>query len=87
MILEFGVFQQNRPTADVGVTSTFALASFRSGPKYQHKKHDFSFLLIGVNSFLGGKENHVEGGEVVASHLTGSLSAFWVIERTYSFWS
>jgi hydrogenase/urease accessory protein HupE len=27
------------------------------------------------------------GGEVVASYVIGGTSAFWVIERTYSFWS
>ena len=30
---------------------------------YEHKKHDGSLPLIGVNTFLGGKESHVEGGE------------------------
>jgi len=29
----------------------------------------------------------LNGGEVAASYLIGSLSAFWLIERTYSFWS
>ena len=29
----------------------------------------------------------LQGGEVAASYLIGSLSAFWVIERTYSFWN
>jgi len=29
---------------------------------YEHKKHDGSLPLIGVNTFLGGKESHVEGG-------------------------
>lgn len=28
----------------------------------------------------------LQGGEVAASYLIGSLSAFWLIERTYSFW-
>lgn len=28
----------------------------------------------------------LNGGEVAASYLIGSLSAFWLIERTYSFW-
>jgi len=27
------------------------------------------------------------GGQVVASYIIGSTAAFWVIERTYSFWS
>jgi len=31
---------------------------------YEHKKHDGSLPLIGVNTFLGGKESHVEGGEI-----------------------
>ncbi len=31
---------------------------------YEHKKHDGSLPLIGVNTFLGGKGSHVEGGEV-----------------------
>jgi len=31
---------------------------------YEHKKHDGSLPLIGVNTFLGGKESHIEGGEV-----------------------
>ena len=31
---------------------------------YEHKKHDGSLPLIGVNTFLGGKESHAEGGEV-----------------------
>lgn len=31
---------------------------------YEHKKHDGSLPLIGVNTFLGGKESHVEGGTV-----------------------
>ncbi|MGB5292849.1 MAG: methylmalonyl-CoA mutase family protein, partial [Lysobacterales bacterium] len=30
---------------------------------YEHKKHDGSLPLIGVNTFLGGKDSHVEGGE------------------------
>ena len=30
---------------------------------YEHKKHDGSLPLIGVNTFLGGKESHAEGGE------------------------
>jgi methylmalonyl-CoA mutase len=30
---------------------------------YEHKKHDGSLPLIGVNTFLGGKECHAEGGE------------------------
>jgi len=29
----------------------------------------------------------LQGGEIAASYLIGSLSAFWLIERTYSFWS
>jgi hydrogenase/urease accessory protein HupE len=32
-------------------------------------------------------EKVLQGSEVAASYLIGSLSAFWVIERTYSFWS
>jgi len=31
---------------------------------YEHMKHDASLPLIGVNTFLGGKENHVEGGDL-----------------------
>lgn len=31
---------------------------------YEHKKHDGSLPLIGVNTFLGGKQSHVEGGEI-----------------------
>lgn len=31
---------------------------------YEHKKHDGSLPLIGVNTFLGGKQSHVEGGEL-----------------------
>ena len=31
---------------------------------YEHKKHDGSLPLIGVNTFLGGKESHIEGGEL-----------------------
>ena len=31
---------------------------------YEHKKHDGTLPLIGVNTFLGGKESHVEGGEL-----------------------
>jgi methylmalonyl-CoA mutase len=31
---------------------------------YEHKKHDGSLPLVGVNTFLGGKESHVEGGEL-----------------------
>lgn len=31
---------------------------------YEHKKHDGSLPLIGVNTFLGGKESHAEGGEI-----------------------
>jgi methylmalonyl-CoA mutase len=30
---------------------------------YESKKHDGSLPLIGVNTFLGGQESHVEGGE------------------------
>jgi len=30
---------------------------------YEQKKHDGSLPLIGVNTFLGGKESHAEGGE------------------------
>ena len=30
---------------------------------YEHKKHDGSLPLIGVNTFLGGRESHAEGGE------------------------
>ncbi len=30
---------------------------------YEHKKHDGSLPIIGVNTFLGGKESHAEGGE------------------------
>jgi len=29
---------------------------------YEHKKHDGSLPLIGVNTFLGGKESHIETG-------------------------
>ena len=32
-------------------------------------------------------ERVLQGSEVAASYLIGSLSAFWVIERSYSFWS
>ena len=32
-------------------------------------------------------EKVLQGSEVAASYLIGSLSAYWVIERTYSFWS
>lgn len=31
---------------------------------YEHKKHDGSLPLIGVNTFLSGDESHVEGGEI-----------------------
>ncbi len=31
-------------------------------------------------------EKILQGSEVAASYLIGSLSAYWVIERTYSFW-
>ena len=31
-------------------------------------------------------EKVLQGSEVAASYLIGSLSAYWVIERTYSFW-
>ena len=31
-------------------------------------------------------EKTLQGSEVAASYLIGSLSAYWVIERTYSFW-
>jgi len=31
---------------------------------YEHKKHDGSLPLIGVNTFLAGNESHVEGGEI-----------------------
>jgi methylmalonyl-CoA mutase len=31
---------------------------------YEHRKHDGSLPLIGVNTFLGGKESHVEGGKL-----------------------
>jgi len=31
---------------------------------YEHKKHDGSLPIIGVNTFLGGKESHVEAGEL-----------------------
>lgn len=31
-------------------------------------------------------QKNLQGGEVAASYLIGSLSAFWLIERTYSFW-
>ena len=29
----------------------------------------------------------LRGSEVVASYLIGGIAAFWVIERTYSFWT
>ena len=32
-------------------------------------------------------EKTLQGSEVAASYVIGSLSAYWVIERTYSFWS
>ena len=31
---------------------------------YEHRKHDGSLPLIGMNTFLGGKESHAGGGEV-----------------------
>ncbi len=31
---------------------------------YEHKKHDGSLPIIGVNTFLGGKDPHAEGGEM-----------------------
>ncbi len=31
---------------------------------YEHKKHDGSLPLIGVNTFLAGEESHAEGGEI-----------------------
>ena len=31
---------------------------------YEHKKHDGSLPIIGVNTFLGGKDPHTEGGEL-----------------------
>jgi methylmalonyl-CoA mutase len=31
---------------------------------YEHKKHDGSLPLIGVNTFLGGKESRIETGEM-----------------------
>ena len=31
---------------------------------YEHEKHDGSLPIIGVNTFLGGKDPHAEGGEV-----------------------
>jgi methylmalonyl-CoA mutase len=30
---------------------------------YEHRKHDGSLPIIGVNTFLGGKESHATGGE------------------------
>jgi methylmalonyl-CoA mutase len=36
---------------------------------YEHKKHDGSLPLVGVNTFLGGKESHIEtsGQELMRS--------------------
>ena len=33
------------------------------------------------------RQPSIRGGELVASYLIGGTAAFWVIERTYSFWS
>ena len=33
------------------------------------------------------RQQALMGGEVIASYLIGGMAAFWVIERTYSFWS
>ena len=32
------------------------------------------------------RQQALMGGEVIASYLIGGMAAFWVIERTYSFW-
>jgi hypothetical protein len=48
----------------------------------------FVLAVVGVGWALRRLVAHkvLQGGEVAASYLIGSLSAFWVIERTYSFW-
>jgi len=48
----------------------------------------FVATVVGVGWILRKlvAEKALQGGEVAASYLIGGLSAFWVIERTYSFW-
>jgi hypothetical protein len=48
----------------------------------------FVLAVVGVGWALRKlvAQKVLQGGEVAASYLIGSLSAFWVIERTYSFW-
>ena len=48
----------------------------------------FVLAVVGVGWALRRlvAQKVLQGGEVAASYLIGSLSAFWVIERTYSFW-
>ena len=48
----------------------------------------FVLVVIGAGWVLRrlATQRILQGGEVAASYLIGSLSAFWLIERTYSFW-
>jgi len=48
----------------------------------------FVAVVVGIGWVLRKlvAEKALQGGEVAASYLIGGLSAFWVIERTYSFW-
>ena len=51
---------------------------------YEHKKHDGSLPLIGVNTFLGGKESHIEGGAMELMRSTDEEKAQQV-ENVVSF--
>ncbi len=39
---------------------------------YEHKKHDGSLPLVGVNTFLGEEGKHVHGGEQELMRSTGT---------------
>lgn len=50
-------------------------------------------MFVGTVVFVGWllrklvAEKLIQGSEVAASYVIGSLAAYWVIERTYSFWT
>jgi hydrogenase/urease accessory protein HupE len=49
----------------------------------------FVAAVVAAGWLLGKlvRQPSIRGGELVASYLIGGTAAFWVIERTYSFWS
>jgi len=77
-LAEIGLPQQSIP---------LALLFFNVGVELGQLLFVFAVVIAGWILRKLFAEKLIQGSKVTASYLIGSLAAYWVIERTYSFWS